>query len=98
MFEDKFRKKFLYISFCNNGLVVMVHELLILTHIFPILFVFFVCELTYWKASNDIRCSDKWGKACYVKKWLCALPWIDKQLIFLIGSNDVVRYDIMGCQ
>lgn len=28
----------------------------------------------------------------------CALPWIDKQLIYLIGSNDVVRYDIMGCQ
>jgi len=40
------------------------------------------------------RCSDKCGKARYVKHCLCAQPAIHKRFSFLIGSYDVVCYDV----
>lgn len=49
----------------------------------------------YWQnALNDVHWSEKWGKACYNKNWMCALPAIHRKFSHLIGPNDSVRYDV----
>jgi len=51
-------------------------------------------HITYQqKPWNDIQCSDKCGKASYVKQCMCVLPAIHKWLIF-DGLNDVELLDI----
>ena len=42
---------------------------------------------------NDVRCSEKYGKACYISHCKCAQLAKQKGFSLLIGSNDVERYD-----
>ena len=54
------------------------------------------CKLTQWtqityhqNTWNDVQCSDKYGKACYVKHCMCVYTEIHKRFSLLIGPNDV---------